>query len=167
MKKNKTARKISMKLIAALFAVCMLTGQTVSAYADESISESEVYGESNFDVNETETHEESDSDMNETVAYEENNSDMNETAEVENSFPDGMNDDPEAYREEQKQATITDDYGIAPFALEDNMDIAGYGIDVSQHNGIIDWQKVRKSGVEFALIRLQRLGTKRDIGRGQ
>lgn len=29
-----------------------------------------------------------------------------------------------------------------------------YGIDVSRHQGIIDWDKVKKAGVEFAIIRL-------------
>lgn len=28
-----------------------------------------------------------------------------------------------------------------------------FGIDVSKHNGTIDWQKVKKSGVQFAIIR--------------
>ena len=27
------------------------------------------------------------------------------------------------------------------------------GIDVSVHNGIIDWQKVKESGIDFAIIR--------------
>ncbi len=27
------------------------------------------------------------------------------------------------------------------------------GIDVSEHNGVIDWEKVKKSGIQFAMIR--------------
>ena len=27
------------------------------------------------------------------------------------------------------------------------------GIDVSQHNGAIDWPKVKKAGMEFAIVR--------------
>lgn len=27
------------------------------------------------------------------------------------------------------------------------------GIDVSKHNGVIDWAKVKTSGVDFAIIR--------------
>ena len=32
--------------------------------------------------------------------------------------------------------------------------MSGYikGIDVSEHNGVIDWEKVRASGIEFAMI---------------
>lgn len=29
------------------------------------------------------------------------------------------------------------------------------GIDVSEHNGTINWTNVKKSGVEFAIIRLR------------
>ena len=33
--------------------------------------------------------------------------------------------------------------------------MSGYikGIDVSEHNGVIDWEKVKASNVEFAMIR--------------
>lgn len=34
------------------------------------------------------------------------------------------------------------------------------GIDVSQHNGRIDWQKVKNSGIEFAILRLGWIGNK-------
>ncbi len=27
------------------------------------------------------------------------------------------------------------------------------GIDVSEHNGVVDWEKVKASGIEFAMIR--------------
>ena len=27
------------------------------------------------------------------------------------------------------------------------------GIDVSKHQGVIDWQKVKEAGIEFAMIR--------------
>lgn len=29
-----------------------------------------------------------------------------------------------------------------------------YGVDVSEHNGIVNWQEVRDAGIEFAIIRL-------------
>ena len=28
-----------------------------------------------------------------------------------------------------------------------------FGIDVSEHNGIIDWKAIKRAGVEFAIIR--------------
>ena len=27
------------------------------------------------------------------------------------------------------------------------------GIDVSHHNGVLDWQKIKNDGIDFALIR--------------
>lgn len=33
------------------------------------------------------------------------------------------------------------------------MDVLYRGIDVSKHNGVIDWERVKKSGVQFAMIR--------------
>lgn len=40
---------------------------------------------------------------------------------------------------------MSDSYGIA---------IQAKGIDVSYHNGKIDWEKIKKSGVDFAMIRI-------------
>ena len=34
------------------------------------------------------------------------------------------------------------------------MAIQEKGIDVSHHNGKIDWKKIKKSGVDFAMIRI-------------
>lgn len=64
------------------------------------------------------------------------------------------------------------EYAISPFAMVTNPDgykvfnwfdrfSNGYctganaykGIDVSKHNGVIDWEKVKNSGVDFAIIR--------------
>lgn len=28
------------------------------------------------------------------------------------------------------------------------------GIDISEHNGIIDWNKVKSDGIEFAILRI-------------
>ncbi|MDE5558977.1 MAG: hypothetical protein K2J32_15030, partial [Ruminococcus sp.] len=53
--------------------------------------------------------------------------------------------------------SVTDDfysyYGI-PKTSADNSAIVAHGIDVSEHHGIIDWNKVKASGkVDFAIIR--------------
>ena len=34
------------------------------------------------------------------------------------------------------------------------------GIDVSEHNGIIDWNKVKSDGIEFAILRIGWIGNK-------
>ena len=153
MKKIRMSKKISSGIIAVLMTLTVLGGQTSQVYADEYVSETTE--KANLSVESTNS-EESMQQTSETQNTPTENEDSGQTQENSDIhvLPEGINDDPEAYRWEQRQATITDDYGIAPFALEDNMDIAGYGIDVSQHNGVIDWQKVRNSGVEFALIRV-------------
>ena len=153
LKKIRMSKKISSGIIAVLMTLTVLGGQTSQVYADEYVSETTE--KANLSVESTNS-EESMQQTSETQNTPTENEDSGQTQENSdiNVLPEGINDDPEAYRWEHRQATITDDYGIAPFALEDNMDIAGYGIDVSQHNGVIDWQKVRNSGVEFALIRV-------------
>lgn len=40
------------------------------------------------------------------------------------------------------------------YIYEDDSYTSRYGIDVSFHQGVIDWQKVKASGVEFAIIRV-------------
>ena len=37
---------------------------------------------------------------------------------------------------------------------QDNTKRKYYGIDVSEHNGIINWQDVRVAGIQFVIIRL-------------
>ena len=65
--------------------------------------------------------------------------------------------------------TVTDDfykyYGISADSSADNNkegDImnAIFGIDVSKHNGTIDWNRVKAAGVKFAILRA---GYGRDI----
>ena len=140
LKKIRMSKKISSGIIAVLMTLTVLGGQTSQVYADEYVSETTE--KANLSVESTNS-EESMQQTSETQNTPTENEDSGQTQENSdiNVLPEGINDDPEAYRWEQRQATITDDYGIAPFALEDNMDIAGYGIDVSQHNGVIDWQK--------------------------
>lgn len=81
-----------------------------------------------------------------------------------------VSDDPMDLRPQYSQpiggdtgkARVLDDTPNFPFPsserFTDNARFDGvtkhYGIDVSDHNGTIDWQKVRAGGVEFAFIRV-------------
>ncbi len=57
------------------------------------------------------------------------------------------------YGDETKgNSTVTDDF-YEYFDIQKDGTIAMKGIDVSVHNGNIDWQKVKSSGIDFAIIR--------------
>lgn len=54
--------------------------------------------------------------------------------------------------------TVTSDFysyfGIAKSSMADSSRVKAYGIDVSKHQGVIDWDKVKASGrVDFAILR--------------
>ena len=61
-------------------------------------------------------------------------------------------DNANSWRYENGQP-ITDPYGIAPIYVASHPDATKTGIDVSHHQGQINWEKVKKSGVDFAIIR--------------
>ena len=48
---------------------------------------------------------------------------------------------------------IADPYAAAPLAEPSHPDATLTGIDVSKHQGRIDWQKVKDSGIDFAILR--------------
>ena len=48
--------------------------------------------------------------------------------------------------------SVTDDFYKYYNIIKDKI-IVAHGIDVSEHQGIIDWDKVKKSGVDFAILR--------------
>ncbi len=51
--------------------------------------------------------------------------------------------------------TLTVDETTGQFmTYQDDMEVAKFGIDVSYHQGEIDWELVREEGVNFAIIRL-------------
>lgn len=52
-----------------------------------------------------------------------------------------------------RDAVSFDENGLVTYT-DENGNTSKMGIDVSQHQGVIDWEKVKKSGVEFAIIRV-------------
>lgn len=64
-------------------------------------------------------------------------------------------DDPENKKcLEQSAEEMTFDMAAARLASGSQKSVKAYGIDVSSHNGTIDWKKVKASGVDFAIIRV-------------
>ena len=66
----------------------------------------------------------------------------------------------------QQGAALTENgYDLSAFSMQDGfMTYSGdgtvhTGVDVSQHQGAIDWQRVKDAGVEFAIIRVGNRGT--------
>ncbi len=57
------------------------------------------------------------------------------------------------YGDETKgNSTVTDDF-YKYFGIQKDGTSTMKGIDVSEHNGTIDWQKVKSSGIQFAILR--------------
>lgn len=73
-----------------------------------------------------------------------------ETAGISQVEPE--NDDPGIFQYEKESAAIQDQ--IMPLAASQQKAVKAYGIDVSEFQGVIDWQKVKASGVKFAIIRV-------------
>ena len=66
----------------------------------------------------------------------------------------------------QQGAALTENgYDLSAFSMQDGfMTYSGdgtvyAGVDVSQHQGAIDWQRVKDAGVDFAIIRVGNRGT--------
>lgn len=59
-----------------------------------------------------------------------------------------------------------DEHGNLIYQVQDssgsNVVLSREGIDVSEHNGTIDWAKVRADGIDYAIIRIGAHGTEKD-----
>lgn len=61
-------------------------------------------------------------------------------------------DDSNSWRYENGKP-INDQYSTTPFYIPSHPDATLTGIDVSHHQGQINWEKVKSAGVDFAIIR--------------
>ncbi len=96
---------------------------------------------------ETETEQagtETETEITETEAAETETGTQSETQQA--------NDDPEADRNYRDAAR--EGFDIQTFSEQEQKEIKAYGIDVSEFNGTIDWNKVKNAGVDFAIIRI-------------
>lgn len=171
-KQRNTVRRCMAIILAVLltigtvmpsFAQELTTGQTTAISESESdpnnqeTSESDTEQESET-ITETEPETQPESD---TESVEESQSESETEAETlveteaesqTETETDVINDDPEADRGYRQSAVY--DSPVMPFSNGEDRDVAAYGIDVSQWNGTIDWEKVKAAGVDFAIIRV-------------
>jgi len=91
----------------------------------------------------------------EAIEAETTESEVTETDQISESefaVPEEYSDDPEYFKHQEGFNDYTTD--IQTRAAVSQRKIKAYGIDVSQWQGDIDWQKVKASGVTFAIIRV-------------
>lgn len=62
--------------------------------------------------------------------------------------------DPEVKRHKYDLSKLKHKKGSAKISYDDGTYTIRKGVDVSHHNGVIDWEKVKKAGYEFAFLRL-------------
>ncbi len=98
-----------------------------------------------------------------------NNSDQNKSQDAQNATSSQENSDLEnSWRYTNGELTVQDDNGgIDTYSGDSSRSgkaVVRKGIDVSEHNGTIDWEKVKADGVDFAILRV---GFIHDNGRGR
>ena len=98
-----------------------------------------------------------------------NNSDQDKSQDAQNATSNQENSDLEnSWRYTNGTLTIQDDNGgIDTYSGDSSRSgkaVVRKGIDVSEHNGTIDWEKVKADGVDFAILRV---GFIHDNGRGR
>ena len=97
------------------------------------------------------------------------NSDQKKSQDAQNTTSSQENSDLEnSWRYTNGELTIQDDNGgIDTYSGDSSRSgkaVVRKGIDVSEHNGAIDWEKVKADGVDFAILRV---GFIHDNGRGR
>ena len=130
MMKNRKIKKLLARVLVTGILAAALTGNSVIAYA--AVSE-----ESAQDVQENNTSEETELKEN-SWRYENGEPIKNNRASRAATYP---------YAWEKVDGQYVNDRGEAIPGAQKK------GIDVSEHNGTIDWNKVKADGIEFAIIR--------------
>ena len=128
--KNRKIKKLLARVLVTGILAAALTGNSVIAYA--AVSE-----ESAQDVQENNTSEETELKEN-SWRYENGEPIKNNRASRAATYP---------YAWEKVDGQYVNDRGEAIPGAQKK------GIDVSEHNGTIDWNKVKADGIEFAIIR--------------
>ena len=128
--KNRKIKKLLSRVLVAGILAASLTGNSVIAYAASS-EESDQNIQENSDSEETELKENS-------WRYENGEPIKNNRASRAATYP---------YAWEKVDGQYVNDRGEVILGAQKK------GIDVSEHNGTIDWNKVKADGIEFAIIR--------------
>ena len=172
MKKN--VRKLVAGLAIGLMISGVIPNLSVRAAAvvinepiEESVDSEEVQTESEIldetFVEETETNESTedtevmiqDTENSETEIIDTEYNDLDMSQVTWDDVPSMGWDDPENGQCEKQSAQVqTYDEGIALLSESAARKVKARGIDVSSHNGSINWKKVKADGVDFAIIRV-------------
>lgn len=133
-------------------AEAMIESETETEIAANETEEISADSETEEQMTQEET--EGCADQEETEA-DENQSNIDMSRVTWDDVPSMGWDDPEGNTEVRQSAeTFDTENGIALLSANNEKKIKAYGIDVSQHNGDIDWEKVKNFGVDFAIIRV-------------
>lgn len=140
-------------LIAIYLSVVLFIGSIVPVYAqDVEIEDSVDIGTETTESESMETESLGTEVLSDEVESESDNADIfDEPKQDENDNADVF-DDPEQGRSIEQSALENGD--VMVLSAPEQREVKAYGIDVSSWNGVIDWQKVKKAGVEFAIIRI-------------
>lgn len=153
------------KVIALLTSIALIIGSlglsNISVNAMENGSVNEIVTEQEEKTTETDiTDGENESSEQENEIEQEENSEVEEQTpvnptpeEVQNEEASELTDRANSWRYQDGELIIQGSSFRRSRARAYNPNATRKGIDVSHHNGVIDWEKVKAAGVDFVIIR--------------
>lgn len=134
------------KCLTVILTTILLVGNMTTAFANENISEEDlVTGENNISENS-----ESDEIEKGNTGVEEQGAEI-EDYKMQSEFEKGIKENSWRYQDGQPIDSSSSDRSLNYKAYHENA--TRQGIDVSQWQGVIDWEQVKASGIDFAIIR--------------
>lgn len=134
------------KCLAVILTTMLLVGNMATAFANENISEEAIVtGENNISENS-----EADEIEKGNTGVEEPGAET-EDYKMQSEFEKGIKENSWRYQDGQPIDSSSGDRSLNYKAYHENA--TRQGIDVSQWQGVIDWEQVKASGIDFAIIR--------------
>lgn len=134
------------KCLTVILTTILLVGNMTTAFANENISEEDIVtGENNISENS-----ESDEIEKGNTGVEEPDAEI-EDYKMQSEFEKGIKENSWRYQDGQPIDSSSSDRSLNYKAYHENA--TRQGIDVSQWQGVIDWEQVKASGIDFAIIR--------------
>lgn len=134
------------KCLTVILTTILLVGNMTTAFANENISEEDIVtGENNISENS-----ESDEIEKGNTGVEEPDAEI-EDYKMQSEFEKGIKENSWRYQDGQPIDSSSSDRSLNYKAYHENA--TRQGIDVSEHNGVINWEQVKASGIDFAIIR--------------
>lgn len=134
------------KCLAVILTTMLLVGNMTTAFANENISEEDIVtGENNISENS-----ESDEIEKGNTGVEEPGAEIKDY-KMQSEFEKGIKENSWRYQDGQPIDSSSGDRSLNYKAYHENA--TRQGIDVSQWQGVIDWEQVKASGIDFAIIR--------------